>query len=626
MEQTTLRRKLSPLLKKVNKPGRYIGGEYNQIIKNDDLTDVRFAFAFPDLYEIGMSYVGMQILYNLLNHTEGVACERVFAPAGDMEAAMRKEGIPLFSLETCRDVRDFSILGFTLQYEMSYTNILNMLDLAGIPLLAEERTEDDPLVVGGGPCAYNPEPLAAFFDLFLIGDGESLLPAICRLRRETNSREEFLRAACRLDGVYVPSFYRVHYHEDGRIAGFEKLYDEAPDRVLRAFVQDLDKAPYPEKPLVPLIEVAQDRAVVETFRGCTRGCRFCQAGMIYRPVREREPETVQHLAAAQLANTGQEELSLLSLSTSDYSRFQSMTTSLIDMCSREDVSLSLPSLRLDSFNVEVLHRIQQYKKSGLTFAPEAGTQRMRDVINKNITEEDIFGAVRQAIRLGWKKIKLYFMMGLPGETLDDLAGIAEIAQKIMEISREENGPGKGRFTLNISVSNFVPKPFTPFQWVGQDEDFYEKHDFLREKLKIKGVQFNYHDSPVSTLEAVFARGDRRTADLLLAAYEAGCRFDSWSEDFRWDKWQEAMARSGIDPAFYATRQRDPSEILPWDLIDCGVSKAYLLREYEKSQQGATTRDCRSGCTGCGINRHVVCPLDGTMLQMQKEKENSHGEL
>lgn len=622
MEQSLLKRKLAPLLKKVEKPGRYIGGEYNQIIKEPDLTSVRFAFAFPDLYEIGMSYVGMQIIYDLLNHTEGVGCERVFAPASDMEALMRKEGIPLFSIETGTDVKEFDILGFTLQYEMSYTNVLNMLDLSGIPLKAVDRDDSYPLVCAGGPCAFNPEPLADFFDFFMIGDGENVLPEVCRLIEETNSKKEFLLRACQLEGVYVPSFYDVRYNDDGTVAGFDKKEAAAPDRAKRAILSDLDKAPYPKKPLVPLIEAAQDRAVVETFRGCTRGCRFCQAGMIYRPIRERSPETIRNLAEAQLKNTGHEELSLLSLSTSDYSRFREMASSLIDMCSMHDVSLSLPSLRLDSFSFDVLDRIQKYKKSGLTFAPEAGTQHMRDVINKNITEDDIFSAVRQAIELGWKKIKLYFMMGLPGETYDDLAGIADIAKKIMDINYEMMGRKGGRFNINISVSNFVPKPFTPFQWVPQDRDFYEKHNFLKEKLKIKGVNFNYHDSPVSTLEAVFARGDRRTGRLLLAAFEKGCRFDSWSESFSWEKWQEAIEETGTDVGFYTTRERSLDEIFPWDIIDSGVTKEYLISEYKKAMNAKTTPDCREGCTGCGISRYTKCALAG----INKKKKEDGGNV
>lgn len=601
--------KLEKILKKVEKPARYIGKEVNSIEKPLDEVDLRFAFAFPDTYEIGMSYMGLQILYNILNKQEGTFCERVFAPAKDMEAEMRKEGLPLFSLETKTPIKEFDIFGFTLQYEMAFTNILNMLNLAEIPLLASERDDSYPLVIAGGPCAYNPEPLADFFDLFLIGDGEEILPQITELYKKCASKREFLEKSCQLHGVYVPSFYDITYNEDGTIKEYKRNFEKAPKKVERNLIDDIENIEFPTENLVPYIGVVHDRAVVETFRGCTRGCRFCQAGMIYRPVRERKPETIIELAKKQLENTGHEELSLLSLSTSDYSQFEPLVMSLIDQCSRNDVSLSLPSLRLDSFSFKVLNEIQKYRKSGLTFAPEAGTQRLRNVINKSITEEDIYGAVRQAIELGWKQIKLYFMIGLPTETYEDLDGIAEIAKNILDINYEINGRKGGRFNVTVSVSNFVPKAHTPFQWHGQNtyEEFVEKHNYLSEKLKMRNVTFNYHDSPVSVLEAVFARGDRRCGKLLKQAYENGCTFDAWSESFHMDLWDKAFEQTGISPDFYTSRKRSYDEVLPWDIIDSYILKDYLISENEKIE---VTRDCREGCTGCGINRKTVCKLEG----------------
>ncbi len=605
--------KLERILKKVEKPARYIGGEKGIYLKlhehNDNSSNLlRFTFAFPDLYEIGMSYMGLQILYEQVNQCPNLYMERVFQPAPDMADIMRKEKLPLFSLETKTPIREMDVFGFTLQYEMSFTNILDMLDLAGIPKLSSERKDGKyPLIIAGGPCAYNPEPLADFIDVFLIGDGEEMLPEFLQRYRSAKlsglTKEEFfvkeIKEGYNNKGIYIPS----------------QISDLNNDqRTRRAILSNINRITFPTNPIVPFIETVHDRAVVEAFRGCTRGCRFCQAGMIYRPVRERSSSAIMDAAIGQIDNTGHEELSLLSLSSSDYSEFETLAMGLTQECMNRNVALSLPSLRLDTFSFTVLQEIQKYRKSGLTFAPEAGTQRLRDVINKGITEEDIYSAVRQAIELGWTHIKLYFMIGLPTETYEDLDGIADIARNIMSIKNElKNTSGKGgRFTVTVSVSNFVPKAHTPFQWAAQDtsESFRAKHNYLRDKLKIKGVTFNYHDDDTSVLEAIIARGDRKVGKLILNAYNRGCKMDSWSEYFDRNKWDEAMKETGILPELYATRQRQLDEVLPWNIIDSGISESFLKNEWEKAIKETTTRDCRYGCTGCGINRYTDCPIGG----------------
>ena len=626
-----LKNKLDQLLKRVEKPGRYIGGEFNSIVKNGEDVEANFAFAFPDLYEIGMSYLGLQILYNVLNKKQNIYCQRVFAPAADMEELMRQENVPLMTLETKTPIKEMDFVGFTLQYEMSYSTVLNMLELGGIPLYSKERGEEDPIIAAGGPCAYNPEPLADFIDLFVIGDGEKALPELLekyiQCKRKGMCKADFLKEACKMEGIYVPSLYEPEYNPDGTINKLCKLYDGAPDTVLRAIIPDTETVDFPVKPLIPTVEAVHDRAVVETFRGCTRGCRFCQAGIIYRPVRERSKETVLKLAKSQLANTGHDELSLLSLSTSDYSCFEELATELIDYTKKENVSLSLPSLRIDRFAFDVLNKIQEYKKSGLTYAPEAGTQRLRDVINKGVTDDDIFNSIEQALILGWKHIKLYFMIGLPTETYEDLDGIADIAKRIIDLNYKINGPKGGRFNVTVSVSNFVPKADTPFQWEAQNsaEEFEEKHNYLAKQLKLKGVTFNYHDNKTSAYEAVFARGDRRTGRLLYEAHKAGARLDGWTEHFRPEAWEKAFSKSGINADFYTTRKRNFDEVLPWDVIDCGVSKKYLINEAKKAYDESITRDCRLGCTGCGMNRHVNCAMDGILKNPLSKEEGGTDE-
>ncbi len=614
---SSVQKELDRLLLKVEKPARYIGGELHSVVRDPSADTVRFAFCFPDLYEIGMSYMGLNILYHLLNKTDHTYCERCFTPARDMMAAMKQAGVPLFTLETKTPLKEMDFVGFTLQYELSYTNILAMLDLAGIPALAKDRTEDDPVIICGGPCAFNAEPVADFMDVILVGDGEELLPEVCRIRKECRrqglDKKTFYEKIAGLQGVYIPSFYREKRSADGAFLGYERLNHNAPERILKAIVRDIDPVDFPKELIVPLIEVVHDRAVAELFRGCTRGCRFCQAGMGYRPVRERTEEKVVDSAKTQLENSGQGELSLLSLSTSDYTQFEPLVTELMAYCKQKQVSLSLPSLRMDNFSFRVLDEIQGVRKTGLTFAAEAGTQRLRNVINKNITEEHIFTALKQAFELGWTSVKLYFMMGLPTETYEDLDGIIDLSRRIMELAKAHNGGKVGRYSVSVSVSNFVPKPDTPFMWVRQNtpEEFEQKHYYLKDRLKkIKGVNFRYHGSYASMLEAVFARGGRELSAALLRAYELGAAFDAWTEGFRRDAWEQALEENGIGPDYFALNDIDPDAPMPWEIVDCGITKDFFRSEWEKAQAAATTPDCRLGCNGCGINAHTECRWGG----------------
>jgi len=594
------------ILEHVEKPGRYTGNEYNEIVKKSDHQIIKVALAFPDLYEIGMSYQGFKILYDIINKRKDALAERVFSIAEDMEKMMMKKSIPLFSLENYRPLYAFDIIGFSLQHELCYTNVLHLLDMGNIPLHAAERDINDPLIIAGGPSAFNPEPLADFIDLFVIGDGEEIINEIIDVyqiwfkKGKIQPKKDLLKELNQLQGIYIPSFYIVNYLPDGMIKSFQKKEKEANSSIKKRVIPDLDAAPFPVSPIVPNIDIVHNRITLEIFRGCTRGCRFCQAGMIYRPVRERSVDTLLELAEKSLEHTGYEEISLSSLSSSDYSQIGCLTEKLVDRYQAKGVGVSLPSLRIDGFSVQLARQSQRVRKTGLTFAPEVGNRKMSNTVNKNVSENDLYQTVQFAFQEGWRRIKLYFMIGLPTETWDDIEGIISMIKKVEVIGKKVVGK---KFSLNISINAFVPKSHTPFQWTAQEKEkqLKEKFNYIAKKIRSKSISYSFPDVRLSLLEAVFARGDRRLGKVLEEAYRMGCKFDSWREYFHFDSWKEAFQKSHLDMSFYAHREKKKEEILPWDLIDCGVTKEYLWMEWEKALQGISVDDCRSvGCHSCGL--------------------------